>query len=1858
MEQTKQAKRKAKFKRTLKKSLSVMLTLMMVFTCWVFTPPTEAEALTQGTYYYKVYVYVYDEAWVEDNLKLYFYSSSGSTVYSFTIDDSKLDGEEGESYAYTFSSTTFVSSFKVGTRCNVVGGYFAARIRLYVDEVAFTNGSTCSSTGVPTTVQGTSVGYIAYTDSYSWSDSVSYSWAYPSVPVPTTVTATASTTSVTIPTTGSSSTTFTHTFTVLDQYGVVIPATYSITSTQSGSGGTATYSTSNGSSSLVRTFTLTSSQQDATTTYSNTIKSYCTFTYNSTSKTTSTLTTYIYDPYYTVSYDANSNASANLTDPTISTTSASIRYGSYATVPTVSMDNATFLGFYSADTDPIYEDSSALNSLTKLTSTTQVFAAQSWYAAWQVDDYVATFKSYDGQTLASDVPVYWGVTAEETTTSAAAIKNLESTYNLEREDTVALDYTFDGWVVDKAWDSDGNEIDLNGEIYYIGDYDIVGNVEYVAHYTVETNQYDTTFVDKDGATLQSSTDDYGTTLTAPTVEDYQSNTQNFDFIGWVDSSKADGANALYVDSADDVTLSTLKVTGDSTLVPVYVVSTRYYDINFTYSTVDGITTTDAVQYEYGEEIIFPTDFDTSYSIEDTKYSVTSWTDEAGETAGTTVTASQTYTAVYEQTEATYTVVFMDNDGVLTETVYHWQDEVTVPEVASYIEDDYKYNFSSWDKTVSETATADIIYTAQYTVHELFDVTFYYLSGDEVTIEVADGEMYDSETIADDAKLADDTYTYEFDKWATKDGEVVTTITGDTDLYPEFDATYIDYTVTFLDDDGTQIQSATYHYGDTVIIEDPTKEATHKYTYTFSGWSPSFEGKCDGDQVYTAEYKATENLYELTWYNDDETTILHTSSAPDDYSISSFAPTTIPTTTQPDETGYVYNFTGWVDEDGNSITGKLTAGTASYYATYEKVKENYVITFMDSDAETVFTTYGIEYEVTLEDFSYVPATRSLGDETHEEFSHWSLTVDGEAFDMSTILSESTTLYAVYTTEAHYTYNEEINVYPTFISDGNSTITCECGYTHTRYIDALVDTYAATGNISVSNTGTSTDLVTEVTNGSIVSFSAKDSAETGEFNVDGTGSGITYAGYALVLAGEDMQTATYYSVGVPSAISSLNKSIYLGNLFQSLPTDVEFTIVLKTEDDEGNISYIESETMIIDTIACEITITSGDQYEVGQTVFCDDATATVTNLDDIASITVNGEEVNITANASYDGELYFTTAGTYTIKTTDDAGNTDEVTIKINGGHISTHVIVDATCDADGSDTEICSVCGEVLSEVVVLEQLTHNYVVTETFDGTCIKESYVTSVCEYCDDEQTVYGEVNADVHNYVKGETVDPTCEYSGYTSYTCEECSKTITDDITAATGHSWGTSYAKVEATTENSGELWHDCTVEGCGASEFVETIPMLETYTVVIYDADGKVAYTSTVTEGEEAYLYESDITVDTDKEDDLAASYTFLYWADANGYAVSFPVALSADLTLTPVYQETAFLYTVTFYDDNTNVLSETVCEYGTVLSGSQIPTPTKETDDNYEYTFSSWTPAVSTTVVGDAIYTAVYSTKAITEAYVTIYNEDGTVAQYFELEKGNVLEEEDLVVEESSYEFLYWAYENGTKVEFPVLLSTTTMTISPVYSDVAITYEIVFYDDDGSILNGFDVMYGTATADLGITTPTKASNTYFSYEFAGWSPALTDEVTEDATYTATYTVTTKTYTITFMMDDLSAVISSTKVTAGSDAIEPETPTKASDDLYDYTFSGWDMDSSAWTDVTSDAVIKATFTRSDRDYTTDTTDPEVTDPEDGDDDDTTVTVCSCSCHKDGFSGWIYRLFQKFAALFTGSISCCDCPDSRY
>ena len=215
----------------------------------------------------------------------------------------------------------------------------------------------------------------------------------------------------------------------------------------------------------------------------------------------------------------------------------------------------------------------------------------------------------------------------------------------------------------------------------------------------------------------------------------------------------------------------------------------------------------------------------------------------------------------------------------------------------------------------------------------------------------DGSLIDTTTVAygetpthaDATKTATAQYTYTFAGW---DKEIVA-VTGDATYTATFNATVNSYTITWLNDDGTEIDTTTVAYGETPTHADATKTATAQYTYTFAGWDKEIVA-VTGDATYTATFNATVNSYTITWKNDDGS-VIDTTTVP--YG-------TVPTHADATKTAtaqYTYTFAGW-DKEIVAVTGDAT-----YTATFDATVNAYTIQWLNEDGD-VLKTESVNYGV--------------------------------------------------------------------------------------------------------------------------------------------------------------------------------------------------------------------------------------------------------------------------------------------------------------------------------------------------------------------------------------------------------------------------------------------------------------------------------------------------------------------------------------------------------------------------------------------------------------------------------------------------------------------------------------------------------------------------------------------------------------------------------------------------------------------------------------------------------------------------------------------------------------------------------
>jgi len=220
------------------------------------------------------------------------------------------------------------------------------------------------------------------------------------------------------------------------------------------------------------------------------------------------------------------------------------------------------------------------------------------------------------------------------------------------------------------------------------------------------------------------------------------------------------------------------------------------------------------------------------------------------------------TVIYSESDV-YTITYYDQDGttMLGDSVTLAAD--TPYTVATYPKTpDAGYEFTGWKVTaVSATGGSGILeLTAQ--VEEIqYTVRFV---NDDGTVLQSDTLTYGAQPVYSGetpVKAATAQYTYTFTGW---DAAIVP-VTDNATYTAVYSSTVNQYTVTFQDEDGTELQSGLLDYGaqPSYTGETPTKAGTLEYSYPFTGWNPEL-APVTGDAIYTAVYTQTGNPFTITF----------------------------------------------------------------------------------------------------------------------------------------------------------------------------------------------------------------------------------------------------------------------------------------------------------------------------------------------------------------------------------------------------------------------------------------------------------------------------------------------------------------------------------------------------------------------------------------------------------------------------------------------------------------------------------------------------------------------------------------------------------------------------------------------------------------------------------------------------------------------------------------------------------------------------------------------------------------------------------------------------------------------------------
>lgn len=535
--------------------------------------------------------------------------------------------------------------------------------------------------------------------------------------------------------------------------------------------------------------------------------------------------------------------------------------------------------------------------------------------------YDVIWKNYDGTTLETDEAVPYGELAVYN--GAAPTK----------DSSASTVYTFTGWTAE------------DGTAFEEGVTTVGGKLVFTAQYSESVRQYTVTWKNGDNVIKEEKVD-YGTVPKyngeIPVKE--QTNEFYYTFSGW----KTSGGAVLTEETT---------VTGDTTYEAQFTAETRSYDIKW--YDEDGTTLLSTTNVKYGETPVFDKAEPMKEKTAQYTYTFAGWAAGSGETVTgvTAVTGEASYKAVYTAVVNKYNITWLNWNGEELEkdeaAAYGTKPSYDGNVPAREADTEKVYTFSGWisdsgsELTEDIIVTGDVTYTAQFTDDaRKYEITWLNEDGTELyksetaygTMPVYGGETPEKESTAE--------FNYSFKGWSPE----MQNVTGTAIYTAEYEESVRKYTVTWLDEDGSELRKDTVEYGKVPEYGAvPVKEATAQYTYTFAGWDKDPAAVTD-DAVYKAVYESEINKYTVLWLNEDGSEL----ERDENVTYGALASYDGATPAKEATAQYTYEFAGW-DKAPAEVEGNIV-----YTATYSSKVNKYKVTWLNYDGTLLEEDKEVEY----------------------------------------------------------------------------------------------------------------------------------------------------------------------------------------------------------------------------------------------------------------------------------------------------------------------------------------------------------------------------------------------------------------------------------------------------------------------------------------------------------------------------------------------------------------------------------------------------------------------------------------------------------------------------------------------------------------------------------------------------------------------------------------------------------------------------------------------------------------------------------------------------------------------------------
>ncbi|MDR2828145.1 MAG: leucine-rich repeat protein, partial [Acholeplasmatales bacterium] len=334
--------------------------------------------------------------------------------------------------------------------------------------------------------------------------------------------------------------------------------------------------------------------------------------------------------------------------------------------------------------------------------------------------------------------------------------------------------------------------------------------------------------------------------------------------------------------------------------------------------------------------------------------------------------------------------------------------------------------------------------------------------------------------------------------------------------------------------------------------------------------------------------------------------------------------------------------------------------------------------------------------------------------------------------------------------------------------------------------------------------------------------------------------------------------------------------------------------------------------------------------------------------------------------------------------------------------------------------------------------------------------------------------------------------------------------------------------------------------------------------------------------------------------------------------------VTEDVTYNATFENYSLSYSVVYYDYDSSIIDTQTVGYGNAATNPSDPS-------RAGYTFTGWdtdTSYITSSVNVTALYTINYYTVSWVVNGITVQTDRnvtyGVIPAYVGTTPTKPTENGILYI-----------FNGWDPIVAPV---TEDVTYNATFESFALSYSVVYYDYDSSVIDTQTVGYGNAatnpsdpsrdgytfagwdtdtsyiTSSVNVTAlysinyytvswvvngitvqttynltwgqvptfnasePQKSSDSQFTYSFDSWNPIVTP-VTEDVSYNAVFSSTLNYYTLVFLdWDD--TVIETQTIGYGYSGVSPINPSRIG-----YNFSGWDND---YTNIVGYTVTKAQY----------------------------------------------------------------------